>query len=49
MDIAHALALMSVKDAAPPRPGSTRAFKQTGATTTTETYGGTTLTLFAAG
>ncbi len=44
--IGNALALLSVKDAAAAQAWFDAAFAQAGATTTTETYGGTTLTVF---
>ena len=47
MDSARALALLSIKDEALARAWFDDAFKQAGATTTTETYQGVTLTLFS--
>ncbi len=44
----HVLALMSVKDAATAQAWFDKAIKQSGATTTTETYNGATLTVFGA-
>jgi uncharacterized protein DUF3352 len=47
MDSARALALLSIKDEALARAWFADAFKQAGATTTTETYEGVELTLFS--
>ena len=48
-DLGHGLALLSIKDAAGAQAWFDAAFKKAGATTTTESYGGATLTIFGEG